>query len=187
MCSAVKDMFKAIAKMLKAVWDAIRPYLAYIAIIVMIFAPYLIPMLSMYLSAATMATLTTAFGSLLTTETLVAFAIRAAVGLAIAYCLDSEAAQDVVDGTTRVLAEVAESAGALVGTVVGAAASGFFDSPVGTAVVLGLLGFAAFKLFGGSAPESNEVAVIAAASDDDGDEEIVEDQDGLAPNYARGY
>lgn len=134
MCSMLRSLLSKIAKILKKVWDFLRPLLAVVAIVFAIFYPVIIPWLQTAFPA-----FWAAVGSFLpstgiwASTTLEAILWRGAVGLGIGFLFDSETAGSVVSSVADAVGKVAESAatigGAVVGGVVGGTVGAILDNP----------------------------------------------------------
>lgn len=142
MCSASKSVVKAVIGVIRKVWNVIRKYVAYIAFFVILFFPYLWPMIEAYLPTAIATTLSSfASGTFLVANTLTALAWRGVVGLAIASLLSSEAGAEIAERAAKVVGSTAAAAAAVAGAAAGGALEGLTGLSTGSLLALAGGGF----------------------------------------------
>lgn len=138
----LKSLLRKICRLLKKIWDAIRPYLAYIVLAIALLYPVLIPIVAEMTLPAYLSWVPGMLGALAD----IGWPMVAAVGTGLAAVIDSDAVAGVVDKVGEVAGHVAEVVGDTIGTVVTSTASSIFSSPM----VLLALGAGAFFLLASS-------------------------------------
>lgn len=142
MCGSAKKVFKKVASLVRKVWAVIRKYLAYIVFVVALFFPVVWPMIAAYLPAGIVAGITSiTAGTIMTSSTLAAFAWRGVVGLALAYILSSEGADDIVGAVKKTTDKVIGAVGEMTSSAVGSTISTLLKSPWVLAAAGGTLFF----------------------------------------------
>lgn len=138
MCTGAELLISKVASLISKAWKVVKKYLVYIIVIVAVFYPFLFPMISSFLGPTLAAIFTPAAGSIWAAGAFSwqAFALRAMVGLAIGYLLDSETASDIVEGVARVTKETVEKVAEIVGDAAGSLLGSFFSSPFGIALAV---------------------------------------------------
>lgn len=144
---------KKLLKLLKKIWDKIRPFLAIIALVFAVFAPMLAPWLATLALPSYLAwvpALATGLAGL-------GWPLSAAIGLGVAAVIDSDTVKDVIDK----VGDAAGQIGGAIGGVIGSTVGGLLSSPAVWLIGGGLLLFWAM-----SGNDESEIVVERTASVD---------------------
>lgn len=142
--SSVLDVLRSV---LSSIWEFVREnwvvVLVLIAVVIVVFFPWVIPIIGSYLTAA--------WGAITSFVGTYGLGWTLAAGLGIAYLIDPE-------GTKKFLSDVFQFAGEVLGDAVNALSEGLFGMPFGTLLLIAGGGFLLYKAIsakGGSDSESD--------------------------------
>lgn len=138
-------MFNWIGNLLKKIWEMLGPILAVLAIVCIVFAPYLVGLLGAGTAfAASLPLWLTWIPGLITAAASLGPIACALGGLGLAYVFDGETVTSLVTG-------IADTVGTAVGTVVGSGIGALSSSSgLSTLLWVGVFGVAAYFLLSGS-------------------------------------
>jgi len=147
------NIWKAIVKVVKQIWDAIRPLIAICFIIIAVFYPFLIPFLQGLAIFSVGGSMAWMAASLVTLGE-IGWTMCAIWSVGVAYLVDSETASEVVSQVGEAAADVASVVVDVAGSVGGDVVRNLLENPY---LLLGV-GVAAYFLFfsGGSDENKND-------------------------------